>query len=117
MAAGAPVLASDLAAFQRVLDAGRAGMAGALFASERPDDLAARIVELLGDPERRATLARLGRERARAFDWDVVAREIIAVYETVLDAGHPREVTRLRPGLGRAGDHRPRGRAGEPWRP
>lgn len=118
MAAGAPVLASDLAAFQRVLDGGRSGMAGALFHSERPDDLAARTIELLGDPARRATLSQLGRERARVFDWDVVAREIIAVYETVLDAGHRHhEVTRLRPGLGRlTGEGRDHGQAGEPWR-
>lgn len=99
MAAGAPVLASDLAAFQRVLDGGRTGMAGATFANERPEDLADRAIELLRDPARLATLAHRGRERARVFDWQVVAEEILAVYETVVDAnvgGH--SVTRLRPG-------------------
>ncbi|WP_114203422.1 glycosyltransferase family 4 protein [Janibacter anophelis] len=102
MAAGAPVLASDLAAFQRVLDGGRTGMAGALFANERPEDLAARAVELLADPGRLRVLSDLGRERARVFDWDVVAKEILAVYDTVVDSGmHHREVTRLRPGIDR----------------
>ncbi len=102
MAAGAPVLASDLAAFQRVLDGGRSGMAGALFANERPDDLAARTIELLHDPARRRALVELGRDRAAVFDWRVVAREILAVYETVERARHPRhEVTRLRPGIER----------------
>ncbi|MBA4085125.1 MULTISPECIES: glycosyltransferase family 4 protein [Janibacter] len=101
MAAGAPVLASDLAAFQRVLDGGRSGMAGATFANERPEDLAARAVELLRDPARLRALSELGQERARVFDWQVVAKEILAVYETVLDARPaPRAVTRLRPGLG-----------------
>lgn len=99
MAAGVPVLASDLAAFERVLDGGRTGMAGALFATEQPDDLADRAVELLRDPDRRRTLGDLGRARAPVFDWDVVAREIVAVYETVSDAGrHRPEVSRLRPG-------------------
>lgn len=99
MAAGAPVLASDLAAFQRVLDGGRSGMAGALFANGRPEDLAARAVELLQDPARRRALGELGRARAEAFDWGGVAKEILAVYETVGDAGHARhEVARLRPG-------------------
>lgn len=99
MAAGAPVLASDLAAFQRVLDGGRSGMAGATFANERPDDLAARAVELLRDPARLRVLSELGRERAQVFDWTVVAEEILAVYETVVDAGIGlHEVTRLRPG-------------------
>lgn len=100
MAAGAPVLASDLAAFQRVLDGGREGMAGALFANGQPEDLAARTIELLQDPARRRTLGELGRARATVFDWEVVAREILAVYETVGDAGHSRhEVSRLRPGI------------------
>lgn len=97
MAAGAPVLASDLAAFQRVLDTGRAGMAGAIFANERPEDLAARAIELLGDPARLHSLSGLGRARAATFDWQVVAQEILAVYETVADAGH-HHVIRLRPG-------------------
>ena len=100
MAAGAPVLASDLSAFQRVLDAGRSGMAGALFANESAEDLAARAVELLRDPARLRVLSERGRTRAQAFDWQVVAREIVAVYDTVVDAGgHQRQVTRLRPGL------------------
>lgn len=102
MAAGAPVLASDLAAFQRVLDTGREGVAGAIFAADRPDDLAARAVELLRDPARLRALSDLGRERARVFDWGIVAEEILAVYETVVDAGgRPHEVTRLRPGRSR----------------
>lgn len=100
MASGAPVLASDLSAFQRVLDAGRSGMAGALFANESAEDLAARAVELLRDPARLRVLSERGRARAQAFDWQVVAREIVAVYDTVVDAGgHQRQVTRLRPGL------------------
>lgn len=99
MASGAPVLASDLPAFHRVLDGGRTGMAGAMFANERPEDLADRAVELLRDPARLQTLADRGRERARVFDWQVVAEEILAVYETVADAHIGlREVTRLRPG-------------------
>ncbi|KRE37076.1 alpha-(1-2)-phosphatidylinositol mannosyltransferase [Janibacter sp. Soil728] len=102
MAAGAPVLASDLAAFQRVLDGGRAGMSGALFANGRSEDLSARAVELLRDPARLQVLSDLGRQRAQTFDWQVVAKEILAVYDTVADAGsHHREVTRLRPGLER----------------
>ncbi|MDN5717672.1 MAG: glycosyltransferase family 4 protein [Janibacter sp.] len=107
MAAGAPVLASDLAAFQRVLDGGRTGMAGALFANESPHDLAARAVELLGDPTRLHALSELGRERARVFDWAVVAKEILAVYDTVAGGSRQREVTRLRPGADRrrGGEH------------
>lgn len=99
MAAGTPILASDLGAFQRVLDGGRTGLAGATFSTGRSEDLADRAVELLTDPDRRRLLGQQGRARAAAFDWEIVAREILAVYETVRDAGHPRRgVTRLRPG-------------------
>ncbi|MFC7593723.1 glycosyltransferase family 4 protein [Terrabacter sp. GCM10028922] len=82
MSAGACVLASDLSAFSRVLDGGRAG---AMFANERPDALARALVDLLRRPERRAELAAAGQQRARIFDWSVVADEILAVYETVIE--------------------------------
>jgi phosphatidylinositol alpha-mannosyltransferase len=80
MSAGAPVLASDLPAFVRVLDG---GAAGATFVNEDAADLARRLVELLGDPLRREELARRGRRRADVFDWSVVAADVMAVYETV----------------------------------
>jgi phosphatidylinositol alpha-mannosyltransferase len=82
MSAGACVLASDLPAFSRVLDG---GSAGTMFANEQPDDLARTLVSLLRDPQHRGELARAGQERARIFDWSVVADKIMAVYETVIE--------------------------------
>jgi phosphatidyl-myo-inositol alpha-mannosyltransferase len=79
MSARATVLASDLPAFSRVLR----GSSGQLFRNEDPVDLAAAIVALLRDPARREELAAAGRERANAFDWSVVAQDVMAVYETV----------------------------------
>ncbi|WP_082177165.1 glycosyltransferase family 4 protein [Arsenicicoccus sp. oral taxon 190] len=81
MGAGAPVLASDLPAFRRVLDGGRGG---ATFANESATELAAAAVALLRDPARRADLSQAGAQRARDFDWSVVAEQVLAVYETVL---------------------------------
>ena len=80
MSAGATVLASDLPAFSRVLDGGRAGE---MFRNEDPGDLARAVVALLRDPVRREELAVAGRKRANAFDWSVVAADVMAVYETV----------------------------------
>ncbi len=80
MSARATVLASDLAAFSRVLDG---GSAGELFANEDPVDLARAVVSLLRDPIRREELAAAGSRRASAFDWSVVASDVMAVYETV----------------------------------
>lgn len=82
MAAGAPVLASDLPAFARVLDGGRTGR---MFRNEDPADLARQAISLLGDPDERRRLEQVGRERAAIFDWSVVGADIMAVYETVLD--------------------------------
>jgi len=81
MSARATVLASDLPAFSRVL---HGGDAGELFRNEDPVDLARAVVALLRDPARREQLAAAGRERANAFDWSVVAEDVMAVYETVV---------------------------------
>jgi phosphatidyl-myo-inositol alpha-mannosyltransferase len=83
MSAGAPVVASDLPAFVRVLDGGRAG---ATFANEDAADLADRLVRLLGSPQERARLSAEGSRRAQVFDWGVVAEDVMAVYEMVTHA-------------------------------
>jgi len=93
MAAGTPVLASDLDAFRLVLDDGRAGV---LVPAGAPTALAAALGELLDDPVRRAELAAAGRRRAAMWDWPVVARQVLQVYETAV-AADPR---RLVPGPG-----------------
>lgn len=105
MAAGACVLASDLPAFSRVLNA---GAAGELFANEDPEDLARRLVGLLADPERRARLAESGSAWCGQFDWSVVADKIVAVYETVIEgrlAARPEQHTGWTRFL-RGGQHR-----------
>lgn len=80
MSAGAPVLASDLDAFGRVLDEGRVGV---LFPTGDVDALAGSLLGLLDDAPRREHLAATATEWVRRFDWSTVADELIAVYETV----------------------------------
>ncbi len=84
MAAGTPVVASDLEAFARVLEDGAAGL---MFGSEDPESLARVVIGLLGDPHRAGQLREAGHLRARQFDWEVVAREIEQVYESVTTTG------------------------------
>jgi phosphatidylinositol alpha-mannosyltransferase len=84
MAAGAPIVASDLDAFTRVLQDGAAGL---LVRRGDPADLAAGLSALLGDPGRRARLSSAGSRAAAGYDWSVVARRILAVYETVAATG------------------------------
>ena len=90
MAAGAPVIASDLAAFSAVLDGGRTGI---LFETASETGLASAVLHLLADPGRADELSRAGRQRAGIFDWGVVADRVMAVYETVIAGadGEPEE--------------------------
>jgi phosphatidyl-myo-inositol alpha-mannosyltransferase len=81
MAAGAPIVASDLDAFRRVL---RGGRAGELFATGDAADLARAARLLLDDPERRAVLSAAAASAVSAYDWAVVARDVVSVYETVV---------------------------------
>jgi phosphatidylinositol alpha-mannosyltransferase len=88
MAAGTPVVASELDAFRRVL---LDGAAGRLVPVDDDAALAAGLIEMLDDsPEGRAVRERYieaACEAVRRYDWSVVARQIMRVYETVAGAG------------------------------
>lgn len=86
MAAGAPVVASDLPAFRQLLrhDATRPGQAlGRLFPTGDAPGLAAAVVDTL----RRPDLAQQARARAHAgrFDWSVVGPQVLQVYRELLE--------------------------------
>ena len=83
MAAGAPIVASDLDAFRRVL---RGGRAGELFENGNSDDLAAAIGRLLDNPAHRASLSAAASAAVRDYDWPKIARDVVKVYEAVLPA-------------------------------
>ena len=48
------------------------------------------LCDLLDDPARRAELSARGAEVAAGYDWTVLARRILAVYETVMLARRAR---------------------------
>jgi phosphatidyl-myo-inositol alpha-mannosyltransferase len=83
MAAGTAIAASDLDAFRRVLDGGRAG---ALFPTGDAASLAVLVGALLDDPARRASLASAARATVAAFDWPGVALRVLEVYATAIEA-------------------------------
>ena len=80
MAAGAPIVASDLEAFRQVL---RRGEAGELFPTGDAAGLAAAAGRLLDQPELRAARSAAASAAVRAYDWPVVARDVVRVYEAV----------------------------------
>jgi phosphatidylinositol alpha-mannosyltransferase len=81
MAAGAPIVASDIPAFRDVL---RDGRAGELFANGDPASLAAAMGRLLDDPARRAELSVAALDAVAEYDWGTVAKRVLSVYETVV---------------------------------
>ncbi|MBM7775927.1 phosphatidylinositol alpha-mannosyltransferase [Actinokineospora baliensis] len=88
MSAGAAVVASDLDAFRRVLDDGRAGV---LTPVGDPTGLADGLRAVLADARHRATLVAEGERRVANYDWSVVAAQVLRVYEQAV-AAVPRAV-------------------------
>ena len=78
LAGGACVVASDIPAFDDLLGQGEFG---ALFESESSTELAKVVIDLLRDESKRKELSSRGKERAKLFDWTVVAQQIYSVYE------------------------------------
>jgi phosphatidylinositol alpha-mannosyltransferase len=80
MAAGVPVVASDIPGYREVLP----GSAGVLVPPGDAGALADAIDALLGDAERRARLGAAGRREAGRYAWPRVAERTLAVYERCL---------------------------------
>jgi phosphatidylinositol alpha-mannosyltransferase len=84
MAAGAAVVASDIPAFQALLEEGKNG---AHFENENVADLVRKISHLAQNESVRIELAEAGITAAKAYDWNSVAQRILSVYESAM-AGH-----------------------------
>lgn len=84
MAAGASIVASDIAAFASLLGDGKYGT---LFESENSPDLAKKVIDLLRDSKKRKEIAAVGQEHSIVFDWENVAQQIFSVYEMATVGG------------------------------
>jgi phosphatidylinositol alpha-mannosyltransferase len=80
MAAGVPVVASDIDGFREVLTSGREGL---LVDTARPPALAEAVNSLLADPRRRDELGAEGRRTAARYDWPLVAARVLSLYRQV----------------------------------
>jgi glycosyltransferase involved in cell wall biosynthesis len=81
MARGVPVACSDRASLPEVADG-----AALLFDPDFPDQIAAAIERLLGDPAEADRLRAAGRARAARFTWARAADLTLASYERALAA-------------------------------
>ena len=82
MAAGLPVVASDIPGYREVV---HDGVEGLLVRPNDPSSLAGAISKVLTDPVLAGALAEAGRVRAEAFSWDVVVPRLEAVYDRALE--------------------------------
>ena len=82
MASGVPVVCSDLPGFREV----SAG-AAALVPPGDVDALAAKLRLLLGDADELEAMARRSLERAAAYDWNVLVRDVEKIYERAVSGG------------------------------
>jgi phosphatidylinositol alpha-mannosyltransferase len=101
MAAGVPIVASDLPGYRSVL---RDGEAGRLVPPGEPALLADALYEVLQDGGERRRLTTAGLAAAEKLSWKRVTDEIVAAYEDALAAGDRPGVHGLpgRPWFGRA---------------
>jgi len=77
MAAGVPIVASDIHGFKRVVER---SVQGLLVEPRNPRALAAALYALARDPELRDEMGEAGRARAPEFSWDRVTERIVDFY-------------------------------------
>ena len=81
MAAGAPIVCSDIHGYKGVV---RRGVNALLVEPHEPKELAAAIARLLGDPSLRESMRRAGPLRAAEFSWERVSAKVEAYYGFVI---------------------------------
>jgi phosphatidylinositol alpha-mannosyltransferase len=96
MAAQTPIVASDLEAFKRVLGG---GVAGQLFPIGDSAALAVELARVLDDQQLARRLVAAGTKAVGPFDWSVVVKEVLRVYDlAIAGASAPLDPARRRPG-------------------
>ena len=78
MAAGCPVVASNIEGFAAVLTP---GVEGLLVRPKDSDALAGALRTLVDEPDLRAEMGERGRERSQHYSWDRVSRRVLSYYE------------------------------------
>jgi phosphatidylinositol alpha-mannosyltransferase len=80
MAAGRPLVASDIPGYRSAV---RNEQEGLLVPPRNESAIAAALVRLLGSPDLREKMGQRGWQRAQRYSWDRVATQILAYYDEV----------------------------------
>lgn len=86
MAMGRPVIASEVGGLAYLI---QDGITGYHVPSRDPEALAERIFELLTNPACREDMGRAARLSAERFDWAIIARRMVALYQNLLRPNPP----------------------------
>ena len=81
MAAGLPIVASDIPGYR---DVARDGVEAVLVTPGDPDALVTGVAKVLEDPALAKALGEGGRARAVQYDWDSVTAKIVQLYREIL---------------------------------
>ncbi len=90
MAAGLPIVASDIAGYRSVM---KDGVEGRLVPPREERSLAEAIIALVRDAAQRDRMATLGHATAARFDWQLVAPRVLDYYAELIHARQARRYT------------------------
>jgi phosphatidyl-myo-inositol alpha-mannosyltransferase len=82
MAAGLPIVASDIHGYKNVVSR---DVEGYLVEPRNPRAIAAALYKLAGDPELRNRMGEAGRAKAPEYSWERVTEQVVAYYHEVRD--------------------------------
>lgn len=80
MAAGKPVVGSNIESIAEVVINGEDGL---LVPSSSPSELADKVNTLLTNEKLSMSLGKRAKDSVRKYDWDAVAKDIMNIYEQV----------------------------------
>lgn len=98
MAAGLPVVASDIPGYRTVLADGQEGR---LIPPGQAEGLAEALRQLLNQPQQRQEMGQRGRLKASQYNWDLVVDQVLELYRETIEV--KTRVRRKNPGQVEAG--------------
>ena len=85
-ASGLPAVVVDRGGPPDLVEPGETGL---IARANDPGDFAAKVAELLGDPERRRRMGCIAREAAAERDWNAINGRLLESYRSVVTRAHP----------------------------